>query len=43
MHYVLHYGSETRNGGPARTRFTLRFEQKNDAIKEPINRSKKPC
>ena len=33
MHYGLHYGSQTRDAGPARTRFTLRFELKNHAIK----------
>ena len=40
MHYGIHYGSQTRDFGPARTRFTLRFESKNHAIKQPLIHSK---
>lgn len=40
MHYGVHYGGQTREYGPPRTRFTLRFESKNHAIKEPITRYK---
>ena len=40
MHYGIHYGSQTRDAGPARTRFTLRFESKNHVIKQPIIHSK---
>ena len=40
MHYGIHYGKQTRDFGPPRSRFTLRYESKNHSIKEPITRSK---
>ena len=40
FHFALHYGLQTRLYGPPRIRFTLRYESKHLAIKQPLNLSK---
>ena len=40
FHFGIHYGMQTRLNGPPRTRFTLRYESKHMAMKQPLNNSK---
>ena len=40
FHFGIHYGLQTRLFGPPRFRFTLRYESKHMAIKQPLSSSK---
>ena len=40
FHFALHYGMQTRHYGPPRIRYTLRYESKHLALKQPLQLSK---